>query len=356
MRVKISSLGCRLNISEIESVSTALKLRGHTIVSEDTADVYIINSCTVTSAAEASSRKLWNKARKSISSNAIVIVTGCASGLDRYQDGIYFVSNDYKHFIPDLIENIEIDYVNSTNASRFNYLAPYMSSTTRANLKIQDGCNNFCSFCYIPFVRGNTQSKPIDDIVNDFQKLIDANFIEIVLTGIQIANYNDNGLKLVDLLKKLLSLDGNFRLHLSSILPSAVSNELIDLFDNDKLVKHLSMSLQSGSEKILKLMNRNYSAKYYIDTVNKIKLKYPLFNFTTDLIVGFPKETDSDFNDSLEVMKDAGFSQTHIFRYSQRPQTKAATLEGQISETIKKERAQKAGVKLNFKKRILHKI
>jgi len=223
---------------------------------------------------------------------------------------------------------------------RFAYQAPLRCSTNRVNLKIQDGCDNYCAYCIIPQMRGAPVSRPARDIVAEFRSLLDNGYREIILTGVNIGKYNDSGNDLGALVEKVLSLEGEFRLHLTSLDPEAATDRLIALFAHPKMVKHLHLSLQSGSDSVLSRMNRPYNSSMYMDAVNKLKKVDSLFNFTTDIITGFPGETDFEFEETVELVKNAGFSHIHTFRYSPRPGTKAASMADAVHESVKTERSE----------------
>ncbi|HRX49506.1 MAG TPA: tRNA (N(6)-L-threonylcarbamoyladenosine(37)-C(2))-methylthiotransferase MtaB, partial [Spirochaetota bacterium] len=340
MKIKIESLGCRLNQSEIESVSTALQNMGHDIVTSGAADIYIINSCAVTGRSERKARQLIYRAidKTGGSDRKRIIVTGCATEAITTDSSITYVSNDHKYLIPEIIEGIASGY-EKMKPSRFGYTSPLKCSTNRVNLKIQDGCNNFCSYCIIPFMRGVPQSRPYNDIITEFRLLLDNGYKEIVLTGVNIGKYDNNGRGLASLVSGILGLEGEFRLHLTSLDPDSASDELIKLFADRRMVKHLHLSLQSGSDSVLRRMNRPYTRAEYTAAVNKLKAVDPDFNFTTDVIVGFPGETDEEFSDTVSLVKDAGFSHIHTFRYSPRPGTEAALMNDAVPEIIKTERS-----------------
>ncbi len=346
MKIKIESLGCRLNTAEIESVSTELQRMGHSITSSDNADIHIINACAVTSSSEATTRRLTSRALRNMESSGhgYVIVAGCGTGEPRVEGRVCYISNDLKSRIPEIVGSIEATGVPELGlpGSRFGYAPALKSSTTRANLKIQDGCDSFCSYCYIPYLRGAPVSAGAREVLSSFTSLVEAGYREIVLTGVMVGAYNSGGSGLPGILEKLLEVDGDFRIHLSSISPVYVDDRLIDLTTHSKFVKHLSISLQSGSADILKAMNRHYTPDEYMKTIEKLRSHDPLFSVTTDLIVGFPGETDSDFRDSLRIMSESGFSNTHIFRYSPRPGTKAYELKDPVPDILKKERSAEA--------------
>jgi threonylcarbamoyladenosine tRNA methylthiotransferase MtaB len=338
MNVSISSLGCRLNQSELQSVITTLKDNGHIITKPDKSDVCIVNTCVVTHASERKTRKLIYQAERT--KCKYIIVTGCfAKKIERDNSTIY-ISNDYKYLIPQIIDNNFI-IEDEPLPSRFAYSPATGSLRTRINLKIQDGCDSYCSYCIIPFVRGKPVSKPAEDILSEFTTLLNEGYKEFLLTGVQIGMYKSGSVLLHGLIEKMLSTNGEYRIHLSSISPKYVTEQLINLFTSDKLVKHLHLSLQSGSDSVLKRMNRGYTSYEYIKIVEELKRIDPLFNFTTDLIVGFPDETESEFMDSVSVVKQVHFSHIHTFRYSQRKGTKAMSLGDTVSEVLKKERSNK---------------
>jgi len=339
MKIKISSLGCRLNQSEVDSVATVLIDRGHSIVKNYDADVYIVNACSVTLRSERKTRQLVYRALGATNENALVILTGCTGDV-HFEDGILHISNDHKYLIPDLIDNyITPSDLKKTSSSRFSYVSPVKSPTNRVNLKIQDGCDRYCSYCIIPYMRGEPQSKPMKDVLHNFNELIDAGYSEIILSGVMIGNYNDKGNSLEDLVEELLKIQAYFRIHLTSISPSSVSHKLIDLLSHENMVHHLHLSLQSGSDTVLQRMNRSYTGNDYRTVVNNLRKKDSLFNFTTDIITGFPGETDAEFNDTIQLVTDVMFSHIHTFRFSPRPGTKAADMTNQVEEYIKTERS-----------------
>lgn len=340
MKIKIESLGCRLNQSEIESVSTALQNAGHDIVTSGSADIYIINSCAVTGRSERKARQLIYRAleKTGYSGRERIIVTGCATDAIKTDGNITYVSNDHKYLIPEIIEGVASKY-RKMEPARFGYQAPVKCSTNRVNLKIQDGCDNFCTYCIVPFMRGKPQSRPFNEIISEFSLLLKNGYKEIILTGVNIGKYEDEGRNLSALVSGILDLEGEFRLHLTSLDPDSASDELISLFAERRMVKHLHLSLQSGSDTVLRRMNRPYSREDYISAVNKLKAVDQDFNFTTDVIVGFPGETDEEFADTVSLVKEAGFSHIHTFRYSPRPGTSAALMDDAVPEIIKTERS-----------------
>ncbi len=341
MKIRISSFGCRLNQAEIQSVATSLRENGHELVEGGDADVHIINTCVVTGSSEGKARRLVSQAIRAAGTGGggRVIVTGCAESL-RETKGLVFVGNDHKYLIPDIVEHWQIaGRIGEHAPSRFVFDAPLGTSRTRVHMKIQDGCDRFCAYCIIPGVRGVPQSRPAEDIFAEFDSLIGKGFKEIVLTGVMIGNYSSGRYDLAALVSSLLKKDGDFRLHLSSLNPDSVTPGLTDLLGHDKIVRHLHLSLQSGSDIVLARMNRRYTGKDYMRIIDRVRNYFPLFNFTTDIIVGFPGETESDFADTMSLIRDAGFSHVHTFRFSPRPGTAAASMGDTVTEAVKSKRS-----------------
>ena len=343
MKIKIVSLGCRLNQSEIESVSFALRHRGHEITRSNDADVFIINSCAVTLRSERKTRQLVNQALHAgvrINAARKIIVAGCVSERLLKEKNVFHIPNGYKYLIPELVSDRSFfDKLAACREARFALGPPLESSFTRVNLKIQDGCDNFCSYCVVPLLRGKPQSKPASQVKEEFIRLINAGYKEILLTGVMVGRYESAGIGLADLVEEILSAEGRFRVHLSSLAPVYLDEKLMDILGHDKMVKHLHLSLQSGSDAILGRMNRSYTAGRYISLVESIRKKNPCFNLTTDVIVGFPGETEADFDGTLDLIREAGFSHVHTFRYSPRPGTAAARMDDTVPESVKTERS-----------------
>lgn len=344
MRIHIASLGCRLNQAEIQSVATRLRDRGHELVQAPPADVYIINTCAVTGTSERKTRKLIHRAQRACSEGGggKVLVTGCSDGELIYGDDCAFIGNDYKYLIPDIVEDWGLTCrLQSYAPSRFDYDTPLRGTRTRAHLKIQDGCDKFCAYCIIPFVRGAPQNKRAQSVIDEFRKLVRWGFKEIVLTGVMIGNYRWEEYDLASLITALLDTQGEYRLHLSSINPDSVTERLISLMGHERMVKHLHLSLQSGCDTVLRRMNRSYRSEGYAGIVRTIRGMDPLFNFTTDLIVGFPGESDDEFGETISLAEEMSFSHIHTFRYSPRPGTAAASMQDTVPEAVKAERSAK---------------
>lgn len=352
----IHTLGCKVNTYESQSVINQLTSQGLMQVDFNLpADIYIINTCSVTNTADAKSRNIIAKARKK-APNAIIIVMGCYSQI--FYDDIakklnvdIIIGNKYKNNITKLIN----EYLSTNNKlikvdnlmleKKYEEMVDSsFEQRTRAFLKIQDGCNFMCSYCIIPFARGKQRSKPKEFIINEIKKFVDRGFKEIVLSGVNTAGYlDDNNNNLYDLLCDIKKINGDFRIRISSLEPFQISDELIDLITNnkDRFCSHWHICIQSGSDKILKAMNRKYSTNQFIELVNKIRNKDPLVSISTDYIAGFPTESDSDHNESLNNIEKINFSFMHVFTYSKRKNTQAAQLPD-INGKIKNKRTHDA--------------
>ncbi len=345
MRIAFGTLGCRLNQFETDSLVSRFRSNNYDIVSFDEfADAYIINTCTVTNKSDAKSRRMILKARRN-NPDAVVVVAGCWVNTDEQKirniDGVtYLINNENKSKIYELIHNhfynVKTDL---SQGNPFDYQPAYNTLHTRSYLKIQEGCNYFCSYCKIPYARGNPISRKSTDVIEHFKKLLDFGYKEVILTGVNIAEYYDGNVDFVKLVEKLLMIESDFRIHISSIEPNKVNHDLVSLFSSSKLVQHLHIPLQSGSDKILKLMNRKYSTSDFANKIEMIHNLHSELNLTTDLIVGFPSESDDDFDESVKMIKDAKFSHVHTFKYSIRNGTKAARMKGQIGPDVKTKRS-----------------
>lgn len=349
MKVGIYSLGCKVNIYESEYVEGLLKDNGFEIVSfDDEADIYIINTCSVTNEADKKSRKIISRARRE-NKDAIIVVMGCYSQIksDNIEADIVIGNKDKskivelineviknKKQIKDIYDIRSIDEFESMEISNFD-------NHTRAFVKIQDGCNAFCSYCIIPYTRGKVRSKNKDDVIREVTNLVNNGYKEIVLTGIHTGKYGmdlDNT-TLYDLLKDLIAIKGLYRLRLSSIEINELTDDILELVSNSNVIaSHFHIPLQSGSDKILKAMNRRYNVKYFIDRVNKIRSIRDDISITTDLIVGFPGETDKDFRDTMDTLNKIKFTKIHTFPYSKRDNTRASLMDNQIDGNTKKRR------------------
>jgi len=347
MRISFKTLGCRLNQHEIDALVSGFDTAGFDIVYfKDTSDVTIINTCTVTRQSDHKSRNIIMQAIKANPESQIV-VTGCMAQqykkeLEKIPGVSLVVSNDEKSNIISLVKQKISNAVpvNSQINNVFNYQPIKKSLHTRVAIKIQDGCDNYCTFCIIPQVRGRAISRPTEDIIKSITQTLKNGFKEIVITGVNIGRYYYKGIRFVALIKKILEIPGDFRVRISSLEPDGFGDELIDLFANNKLAPHLHLCLQSGSDPILLKMRRMYSIDQYIALVSKIKNRYPNFNITTDIIVGFPGESDSYFEDTKNIIKKLKFSHIHTFKYSRRTGTYADRMNNQIDDRVKTQRSE----------------
>jgi threonylcarbamoyladenosine tRNA methylthiotransferase MtaB len=346
-RVAFKTLGCRLNQFETDSVLTDFYKTGYEIVEfHEPADVYVVNTCTVTNQGDQKSRTAINQAIRG-KAGSLVVVTGCMAGsqkqyLENRGDINYVVDNKSKASILPLVEahfSGEILTPGSLREDVFGFTVAEKSFHTRSMIKIQDGCDNFCTFCIVPMVRGRAVSRPLPDILENIRQVVDLGYREIVLTGVNISRYDHGGVNFTGLLNRILALEGNFRVRISSIEPEGFGEPLYDLFSHEKLCPHLHLCLQSGSDRILMKMRRAYSLTSYMEIIEQLSGRYPLFNFTTDIMVGFPGETDENFEDTCRVIRQAGFSHVHTFKYSIRRGTRAERLEDQVPEKVKQSRS-----------------
>ena len=350
MKVAIYSLGCKVNIYESEYVTSILKDNNYEIASfDEQADIYIINTCTVTNESDKKSRKIINQARRK-NKDAIIIVMGCYAQIKHNEiDADIVLGNKDKSKIVEIIEEYlknknKIDRVYDLTKEDFEDMEISGFDThTRAFVKIQDGCNAYCSYCIIPFSRGPIRSKKKEKVIEEITKLVNNGYKEIVLTGIHTGKYGlDINTNLEELLKEILKIKGLYRIRLSSIEINEITDGILDLIkNNDIIAHHLHIPLQSGSNKILKLMNRRYSKELFIEKVDKIKKSINDISITTDLIVGFPGETDEDFEETIDTLNKINFTKIHTFPYSKREGTPASTMKEQINGKVKKERVRK---------------
>lgn len=356
MKIGICSLGCKVNIYEAEFVANILKENNYEIVDfEDKADIYIINTCSVTNESDKKSRKMINRARKN-NKDAIIIVMGCYSQLNADKiDADIILGNKDKSNIVKLIEeyktkNNKITKIYDLTKTKFEEMEiSKFTNHTRAFVKIQDGCNAFCSYCIIPYTRGRVRSKDKTSVIKEVTKLVNNGYKEIVLTGIHTGRYGiDINTTLEELLKELVEIPNIYRIRLSSIEINEITPGIIKLLKENKVMaKHLHIPLQSGSNKILKLMNRRYNKEEFKNMITKIK-EIPNISLTTDLIVGFPNETEEDFKETLDTLNEIKFTKIHTFPYSRRNGTPASAMENQVPPEVKKDRVHKI-IKLSDK-------
>jgi threonylcarbamoyladenosine tRNA methylthiotransferase MtaB len=320
----IKTLGCKCNQYESAQIASQFLSSGYKAVPFGSpADIVIINTCTVT---DKSNKKCRNYIRQGakFSKTGKVIVTGCMvethkDELDAMDEVQASFTNIQKDQIIVLSGTIDSSTANSINEIYNNYALPFMR--TRGYIKIQDGCDGGCSYCIVPKVRGNPTSRPVDDILKHAQFLIEHNCPEIVLTGITIGKYQYHDDTLTSLIKKIIALNGNFRVRVTSVEPTHVSDELIDILKQDKVCKHIHLPLQSGSDSVLMHMNRPYTVDFYTKLINRIRTSIPEIAIGTDIIVGYPSEKDEDFTASVELVRVLQFAYVHQFSYSPREGT-----------------------------------
>jgi len=350
MKIAFYTLGCKVNTYETESVWELFKEEGYERVDhKDYADVYLINTCTVTNNGDVKSRKAIRQLIKK-NPEAIIAVMGCYSqmspdeivkidGVDivigtKHRDQLLKLVKDFQRKresisnVTDVSRYRDFDEVNVTN----------FTENTRAFLKIQDGCNNFCSYCIIPFARGPVRSRPKDSVIKEASKLVENGYYEIVLTGIHTGGYGQDldNYSFYDLLYDLSNVKGLKRIRISSIEINELTDEILELLSSNPIfAKHLHIPLQSGSDEVLKMMRRKYDKLEYKAHIDKIRELIPNIAITTDVIVGFPNETDEMFEEMYDFINEISFSELHVFPYSKRSGTKAASMKNQINGVIK---------------------
>ena len=352
----ILTLGCKVNQYESEAMSEIFEKRGYREVDNDEfSDVYIVNTCTVTNLSDRKSRQFIRKSKKK-NPDSVVAVVGCYSQVNPDEvkniEGVDIViGTTERNKIVDLIEESKESHEKINIVKDLKNVREFANTTnfdsnnrTRAYMKVQDGCNRFCTYCIIPFARGPIRSRTIEDSVREARTLADRGFKEIVLTGIHIGSFGmDMGdMRLIDLIESIAEVDGIERIRLSSVEPIIITDEFMErAVKTGKLCDHFHLSLQSGSNNILKAMNRRYTREEYIEKANIIRKYMPHAGLTTDIIVGFPGESEEDFHDSMSLVREVGFSRIHVFKYSKRKNTKAAVMKNQIDGKVKKERSEK---------------
>lgn len=344
MKYKIITLGCKVNEYESEVISNLLENHGY--IKSENPDVCIINTCTVTNTADSKSRKMIRSLRRNYP-NAILAVMGCMiqNKKDKLDiDADIIIGNTHKTDVVSLIEEYKnkINIVGDMEDAEFEDMSLNNFDLTRAYIKIEDGCDNYCSYCIIPYVRGHVRSKKHEKVISEAKRLIENGHKEIVLTGIHTGHYHDDNYSFADLLKDLVKIDGLKRLRISSIEITELNDEVLDVIKNSNiLVNHMHIPLQSGSDRILKLMNRKYDKNYFINKIKKIKSIKPDMNITTDVIVGFPSESEEDFEECIDTIKKIGFTKLHVFPYSDREGTVASKMENKVPGNVKKNRVKK---------------
>lgn len=342
-KFKIVTLGCRTNQYESQAYQDQLQALGYSAAAEgEAAEICIVNTCTVTESADSSSRhEIRQLARKH--PNSKLVVTGCFAErqptlVEQLEGVTHVVANrDKEVLLSKVFPDIELP---EFSIKRFE-------SHTRAFVKVQDGCNSFCTYCIIPYVRGRSRSRTLKEIVNEVEELVSNGFKEVVLTGINIGDFDGNrpegepADRLAELVRAVDQVPGLERLRISSIDPDEVDDDLLNTVIHGKTTcKSMHIVLQAGSNVVLKRMNRKYTRQIFMDTVDRLRNACPDFTFTTDIIVGFPGETESDFEDTLAIMREVKFAKVHMFPYSERPRTRAAMMPNKVPPDVIKARKQ----------------
>ena len=356
-KVALHNLGCKVNAYEVEAMQQLLENAGYeTVPFEEGADVYVINTCTVTNIADRKSRQMLHKAKK-MNPDAIVVATGCYAQADteklKEDTAVDLIlGNNQKTQIVEALEEYEKEHAKQVQVIEINHTKEYeelsISSTAehvRAYIKVQDGCTQFCTYCIIPFARGRVRSRKIEEVLSEVETLAAKGYKEVVLTGIHLSSYGVDFPKeeresLLSLIQAVSRVEGISRIRLGSLEPRIITEEFLEgIVKTGKVCPHFHLSLQSGCNKTLKNMNRRYSAQEYAEKCELIRKFYPAPALTTDVIVGFPQETEEDFEESYEFVKKIHFYETHIFKYSRRHGTKAASMDGQLTEAAKAQRS-----------------
>ena len=358
-KVALHNLGCKVNAYEVEAMQQLLEKAGYEIVPfTEGADIYLINTCTVTNIADRKSRQMLHKAKK-MNPDAIVVAAGCYAQADteklKEDNAVDLIlGNNQKTQIVEVLEEYEKEHSKQVQVIEINHTKEYeelsieqTAEHVRAYIKVQDGCNQFCTYCIIPFARGRVRSRKIADVLKEVETLASKGYKEVVLTGIHLSSYGVDFSKeeresLLSLIQAVSKVEGIQRIRLGSLEPRIITEEFLEgIVATGKVCPHFHLSLQSGCNKTLKNMNRRYSAQEYAEKCELIRKYYPAPALTTDVIVGFPMETEEDFEESYEFVKNIHFYETHIFKYSRRHGTKAAAMDGQLTEAVKAQRSEK---------------
>lgn len=348
-KIAFITLGCKVNTYESNALMQKFIALGHQIVLEnEVADAYIINTCAVTNMADRKSRKMIRHAKK-LNPNACVCAMGCFVQTNKdalnLEEADILLGNGNKGLAVEKVLNFIktkekfTEILDIRKQKEYENLKSIEFDQTRAFIKIEDGCSNFCSYCIIPYARGVVRSKPIDDCIEEIKEIAQNGYQELVFSGIDTGKYYSNGYRLKDLIKRIKNeIPEIKRIRLSSIEINSIDDDIIELFKEDDIIAdQIHLPIQSGSDKILKLMNRHYDKKTFIERVNKLRSVRPDISITTDVIVGFPEESDEDFLETIETIKEIGFSELHVFPYSKRAGTKASLME-QVADDVKKQR------------------
>ena len=355
MKAAFYALGCKVNQYEADCYMRLFKEKGYEIGSfDEKCDVYVINTCSVTNIGDRKSRQIIRRAKK-LNPSAIIVATGCyaqtkTKEVSEMPEVDLVIGTSGRHMITELVEAVrrgeDASAVGDIMKERMyeELECEGMTERTRAYVKIQDGCDNFCSYCIIPYARGPVRSRKYENIIKEVNRLVQMGFEEIVLTGISVASYGKDlkeNITLGDVIKEVCEIKSVKRVRLSSISPKIFDESFIKLLaENEKICRHFHISLQSGSSSVLKRMNRKYTAEEYMNTLGAIREKMPDAAITTDVICGFPEETEEEFEETAAFVKKAGFAKVHVFPYSQRSSTVAAQMP-QIPMKVREDRARR---------------
>ena len=358
LKVAFCSLGCKVNQYETNAMAQKFLEHDYEIVEfDECADIYIVNTCTVTNVADRKSRQMLRRA-KEFNPQSIVVACGCyaqvaAKELEEIPEVDLIIGNNEKNDIIQIVENYIAQKGAEDLVSDVMYKLDYVelgtttyTEKTRAVIKVQDGCDRFCSYCLIPYARGHIRSRKIENVIEEIKKVVEEGINEVVITGIHIASYGrdfkDKNIGLIDLLEEINKIQGLHRIRLGSIEPTIITDEFVERLSKlDKICDHFHLSLQSGCTETLKRMNRRYTTEEFRAVTKRLRAKFPNAALTTDIIVGFPGETDEEFNITYEFLKEIAFYKMHIFKYSPRKGTKAAVMPNQIDGKVKEERSKK---------------
>ena len=356
-KVAFITLGCKVNQYETNAMAQEFLRKGYEVVEHtDFADIYVINTCTVTNMSDRKSRQMLRRV-KELNKDAIIVACGCyaqvaKSELEKIEEVDLILGNNEKKNIVEFVEEFERTNKKELKIEDVMYQKEFVefgdvvyTEKTRAVIKVQDGCDRFCSYCIIPYARGRVRSRKPEKIISEIRKIAEKGIKEVVITGIHIASYGKdfkNDYKLIDLLEEINKIDGIERIRLGSLEPLLITEEFVSrLVKLEKICHHFHLSLQSGCDETLKRMNRRYTTEEFRNIVSLLRENYKDVNLTTDIIVGFPQETEEEFNKTYEFLKEMKFYKMHVFKYSQRKGTKAAVMKGQIDGNKKEERSQK---------------
>ena len=362
-KVAFITLGCKVNQYETNAMAQEFIEKGYKIVEHtEVADIYVINTCTVTNMSDRKSRQMLRRV-KELNKEAIIVACGCyvqvaKEEVEKIEEVDLILGNNEKKNIVELVEKFQNEKIEKEKKSELEEIEDVMhkkefvefgdviyTEKTRAVIKVQDGCDRFCSYCIIPYARGRVRSRKPENVISEIEKISKKGIKEVVITGIHIASYGKDfkeEYRLIDLLEEINKIKGIERIELGSIEPLLITEEFVRRLKKlEKICHHFHLSLQSGCNETLKRMNRRYSIEEFKNIVELLKKNYEDVNLTTDIIVGFPGETEEEFQKTYEFLKEIKFYKMHIFKYSQRKGTKAAVMSGQIDGNKKEERSRK---------------